>query len=172
MRSIKKWGARLYNLEEFGMSNLTFEIISKMSKNKFKEIVKKKCEECAFTFLTSEQKSKIENKNYVGLKLQDYLKKSSIPISLKKFIFKYRTKMIKVAKNFGKKDQCPLCYLEDDDQNHLAECYAITLNDENNTQIEDIADIFSNDSSKIEKIGTHLYQRFRKREVLLEARKK
>ena len=77
--------------------------------------------------------------------------------------------MINVASNMDQKQkQCPLCFLEQDDQKHLLDCLVISLYDmSDDVSNITIADIFSADQSKIKKAGDILFQRFRIREVLL-----
>ena len=79
--------------------------------------------------------------------------------------------MLKFTFNMGNKlAQCPLCYMDRDDQNHLMDCIVINLYMEDDTEnAENIRfeDILSEDQQLIEKATKLLSDRFKKREVLL-----
>ena len=63
--------------------------------------------------------SKLKNIKYEKLEMQTYLKSQKISLIKKRVLFKARTRMLNVQNNFGKKSQCPLCKLNDNDQSHL-----------------------------------------------------
>ena len=108
------------------------------------------------------------NLNYSKLDLQEYLKNENIYISQRKFLFRLRTNMLKFAFNMGNKlAQCPLCYMDRDDQNHLMDCIVINLYMDDDTENIKYEDIFSEDQELIEKATKLLSDRFKKREILL-----
>ena len=158
----------LKDLEDFGMENLQHDSITKMKKASLKKLVKMKCREAALNYLLSEKKTKMANLNYSKLELQEYLKNENIYISQRKFLFRLRTNMLKFAFNMGNKTmQCPLCYMNRDDQNHLMDCIVINLYMDDDTENVKYEDIFSEDQQLIERAAKVLSDRFRKREVLL-----
>ena len=114
--------------------------------------------------------TKLVNINYTKLEIQDYLKSQKINLQKKKILFKARTRMINVNKNFGNSSPCSLCNLNEDDQSHLLECIFIKLESsivqENKNKCE-YQDIFGNDIVKMNNVAELLQQALRAREKLL-----
>ena len=105
--------------------------------------------------------------SYNSLKLQPYLTLEEISTRDKQLLYKFRTQMIRVNHNFGKKTLCPLCQKNDDTQEHLFLCEEITRNESSNSFNYEF--IFS--SSKTENIEAAAIGKkyFRKREKILIA---
>ena len=102
--------------------------------------------------------------------MQVYLKSQKINLQKKKILFKARTRMLNVKKNFGSSSPCPFCQLHEDDQSHLLECVYIKLSSpvlqENKNKCK-YSDIFSNDVNKMNDVAELLLQALRAREKLL-----
>ena len=117
------------DLAEFGLDFLELTEIKSMKKDTFKKTVKEKCKELAMKYLLedNEQKSKLKNFKYYQLQLQPYLTSKEISTRQKKILYRFRTRMVHVGKNYGKKVKCPLCKKEDDTQEHLFECVILKI---------------------------------------------
>ena len=157
--------------------DLSLKNISKLKKQKFKKIVKQKCNEAAFKYLMSEKvdKSKLANLKYDELKPQDYLMNNSVSIVDKKFLFKLRNRMLNVGENMGRHlDMCPLCFIAKDTQSHILKCPIIDIHRDFNgdTETTEIRyeDIFSNNVKISSQAASKIRKRFRSREVLIHER--
>ena len=113
---------------------------------------------------------KLKNIKYKKLEIQPYLKSNNISLRKKKILFKARTRMLNVKGNFRDKSPCPLCYLEEDRQEHLMACLMIKLkcpiileNKNNCTYM----DIFTNDIKKQSNVAELLLEAIRTREKIL-----
>ena len=117
------------NLSEFGLST-DLEEIKRMSKNSFKNLVKKhaKCYEFLRLLKIKESKSKMKNLLYTEFKLQDYLLLRNMNISEAKAHFKFRVRMAPFGQNF-KGGQvmivCPFCGEHADGQEESWKCRII-----------------------------------------------
>ena len=109
--------------------NKTFEEIERVTKSAWKKQIKQVIKETAFEYLTNqiEEKNmkKIINLEYSEMKLQEYFNCQTSSRNIKQFIFKLRTRMIKVGDNFGTKEPCPICKEGNNDQRHILECNKI-----------------------------------------------
>ena len=145
-----------------------------MSKHKFKKIVNKAFKMAAFQFLIKEKetksKSKMSKLEYVTLELQPYLKSDIIFNRTKKFVFRLRTRMVKVGHNFGKKNRCKVCSIGKDDQEHLMQCLRLKLRNPDLLEDLNYKDIFDSDIKKQGTIGKILEKSFRIREEILDKR--
>ena len=110
---------------------LSFEEISKYSKQSFKTLVKDSVKAKAFKELVGCQKKHSKGKEivYRDLGLQNYLKAAS-PLSIdeKRFLFAARTRGLRLENNFkqGKQDlRCRLCKDHIEDQQSLLSCSAL-----------------------------------------------
>ena len=112
------------DLNSIGLSDHSFEDIRKKSKSEMKELVNNQIRSSAFTELEVEKAamSKLSSVSYDKLQIQSYLTDQALPTRLKILAFKWRTRMVNVGWNFGRKDKCPLCMDADDTQNHLLYC--------------------------------------------------
>ena len=159
------WWLTIQNdLCEFGLDHYSLNDIQQMKKEKFKEIVKEKCTKSAFDYLISEKQkqTKMENLNYVELKMQNYLKSNEIFIRKKKVLYKFRTRMINVGYNYGRKIKCSLCGISDDTQHHLFQCNKLETTDFN------YMDIFGSNPEKQNTAALVCDKVFRERETLLQ----
>ena len=117
------------DLDSLGLSNLIFDEISGMSKDKLNLLLNEEIAKCSFEELNSGKLnlSKIAGIVYNKLEIQPYLLSHQLSIKQKQLTFKWRTKMVKVGWNFGQKQLCPLCVSEDDTQDHLFHCRSISI---------------------------------------------
>ena len=101
--------------------------IKKMKKENFKVFVKKQVDNKSFTYLQNlkEGHSKVKHIKYQKLEMQKYMKDSKFSINNIKLLFKLRTRMVQVKRNFKSAYLslvCDLCKLEEDSQYHLLSC--------------------------------------------------
>ena len=160
----------LKDLLLLGLDYLEIEDIKSMKKEQFKKLVKDNCKDVALNYLLdgNEERTKLKNLKYYQLSLQSYLTSSKITTRMKKQFFRFRTKMTNVGFNFGNKILCPLCKLENDDQEHLFRCVMIKINCKElyNTE-ETYENIFSMNSDKTIKIASICESIIKTREKLL-----
>jgi hypothetical protein len=116
------------NLLELGLPT-SLEAIKAMSKNAFKNLVKKKAKEFEFQrFLeikVTRAKSKMKNLLYTGLKIQDYLLLKNMNATQAKAMFKFRLRMAPFGENFRGGQAtvvCPLCKGHPDGQAESFHC--------------------------------------------------
>ena len=117
------------NLEEFGITTNMEEIV-KMSKTKFKNLIKKKAQDYEFKRLMEikSRKSKLKDIRYNELKIQDYLLLETMNASQAKAIFKFRVRMAPFGENYRgglSTVLCPLCKLHPDGQQESFKCKEI-----------------------------------------------
>ena len=121
---------------------LTESEISKMSKFKFKNLVRTKVSELARKYLIDlkAKHSKSAGLNIDFLKMQDYLFCDFLSIEEKQLLFKFRTRTYPCKTNFRHQYEpdlsCPICQQEDSPQ-HLLNC-SIDGVDTKGTKFEDI----------------------------------
>ena len=120
----------LKDLKLFGLDYLEIKDIKSIKKEQCKKLIKDNCKDIALKYLLegNEDKTKLKNLKYYQLSIQSYLTSSSISTRMKKYLFRFRTKMTNVGHNFGNKVKCPLCKLGNDDQEHLFKCVIIKIN--------------------------------------------
>ena len=144
------------NMKQINLKMSDLEI-AKMSKNKFKKIVKKHITTAAFSELirVKETHSKMQDTKYNKLEVQDYLKSDSgLSDARKQLLVKLRTRMYGVKVNFKnhyENHQCRLCKAEMEDQPHLFMCQKLIENCESlaeNTQVE-YEDIFGTTNKQL-----------------------
>ena len=155
------------DLDTLGMDSLSFDDIKSMSKEGLKALVNNKINVTALRELTEEKNklSKVSGLMYDKLDMQQYLLDEDFPTRLKQQAFKWRTRMIKVGWNYGKKGKCPICSDSDDTQSHLLECNALKTSEPAS----------SGDADKEYNLALHMRRleaAIRKREVILEEREK
>ena len=117
------------NLKEFEIEE-DEEVFRSMTKEMFKNKVKKKARQVAFNQLIKrkDKHSKMENLEYSGLKIQTYFQLEGITTGQIRNIFKYRTRMAPYGENFrGGRESvaCPLCKTHLDSQALGPMCPAI-----------------------------------------------
>ena len=86
-------------------------------------------------------------------------------IQMKAFIFTLRSRMVDVKCNYknGKTDlKCRKCSIEDEEQEHLLNCVALSDNSvvTTSTELPTYKDLFTNDKDKIKNIGQILHNKF------------
>ena len=111
--------------------NLSFEEIKDLSKEKFKNIVKKAVSNKAFEYLTTEKTklSKIQHIEYDKFDIQEYLLPNQTSIRMAKFIFHARSRMLDLKSNYKNRHRdflCPTGCGAEDTQKHLIECERLT----------------------------------------------
>ena len=111
------------DLDSIGLSNLSFEDIATKTKETLKKLITEKIIEAAFTELEGEKRSlsKVAMITYEKLEIQPYLVDANLSTRIKRLVYKWRTRMIKVGWNYGEKVKCPICLEVDDTQIHLLE---------------------------------------------------
>ena len=149
------------DLDNLGLKELSFVEIGNMSKNALKDIVSKRTRFVALNELLEEKSclSKVAHMKYDKLEIQPYLTDKHLPIRIKQQAFRWRTRMVKVGWNYGRKDKCPICLDADDKQSHLLECKKLNTND------------FATDGEYNYDLKLHmtrLEEAIRRREVILE----
>ena len=157
---------------------MSLEEIKRMSKNSFKTKVKLAIEREALKFLIERKsdKSKLKDLCYEELKMQEYLKSSSLQIGEKKLLFQLRTRMLDVKENFKHAypdHVCPLCGSENDSQQHLLDC--VTISEDASSMIDPnvkYSDLFSNDVSKQAQITRLFRSQLKKRRHFLQKKSK
>ena len=138
--------------------NMSEEDISKMSWQRFKNLVKQRLKVNASIFLCSlkEQHSKLQNLN--SYSFQDYLQTNELSIEQKKLLFSLRCRMTPTKSNyknnFKENMSCRICQVEDsiESDQHLLTCRQVisVLKDSTNILKVKYEDIFDNLSSQIE----------------------
>ena len=155
---------------EIGMD---FEQIKKLSKLKWKKIVKKAMRSKAFEDLTDKQlnNTKGENLSYGQLEMRKYFSSKNIKPSQANLIFNIRTNMINVKTNYSHSYidfSCPCCEVEIDTQEHMfTTCQRISLK---LTQKE-YTSIFGQNEEKMEKILHKLETIEAERRTILEIKR-
>ena len=132
------------------------EEIKKMSQEKFKSIVKEKLQFKVMAYLIliamQSKHSKSERLSYEG-NMKKYLKDANLSVSEKKFLFKLRSKMLRIKSNFSsahKNDlSCSLCLDKEsiEDENHLVSCPFISRKLNLDKEVK-YGDAFSNSISR------------------------
>ena len=136
--------------------NLSFEDIKAMSKNMFRNHIKKKIEIEAVIYLKSQIKSKGKEIKYTKIEMQDYLTpESKLTVIEKQDIFKMRTRMLDIKENMKGKHSnfhCEACQLKGikkrETQKHVYKCKNL------NTKGRQIKykEIFGRDTTKMKKV--------------------
>ena len=106
---------------------ITFEEISKMSRNIFKSIVKSNIEKLAFSYLKAIQQQKEKRKlvKYNTLSLQPYLRsKENLNLNEQQELFAFRCQMNNIKANFCSRNQIKNCNecLNGMDKYHMFQC--------------------------------------------------
>ena len=153
------------DLDMLGLSNVSFEDIGNMSKEVLKDLITERTNIVVLENLLSEKNSlsKMAQLSYDKLEIQPYLTDPKLPIRLKQQAFRWRTRMVKVGWNYGKKEQCPICSSADDTQSHLLECDGLKIKDSASTDC-------SNDTYDLNSHMLRLQAAIRRREVILDER--
>ena len=156
------------DLEDFGIKE-TFEEIAKKKEKAFKKDVTNACKVYSFNKLLKEKekRSKGENLIYKKFEMQSYLLNKNFKSRDATFLFKIRTEMIEVRKNyehqFKNNMTCPVCHSHTDTQQSILTCSALNLQP-NQTKY---SELFSNDLKVVEPALKSYQSLWRKREKML-----
>ena len=153
---------------EFCDINLSEEEIKKMSKAKFKKLVKKKITERAEIFLTSLQEDHSKTENLQSFQYQSYLKSENISTKEKQLLFQLRTRSTPTRANYKNKYKFdltfPLCKDKTSEQTdaHLLDCPAIANMISDKTKLDKVKhDMIFNglqDQSEIVKMYSEIFK--------------
>ena len=129
--------------------DLSMEEIKNKSEWSFKRLVKIRSKEFTLDYLLNikQRHSKMDNLEYVELKIQNYLKDEEISVKEAQNLYRYRTRVAKFKENFKNSYvgiACPLCLVQPDTQAHCVQCPEIK---DNVTVKGTYSDIFSDDIS-------------------------
>ena len=102
-----------------------------MGQESLRSVLKGQVRDTAFQELLSDKEkcSKLKSLKYTRLELQTYLtNENKLTTKEKQVLFRWRSHMISVKHNMGKKDAtCPLCKGANDTQYHLLTCPCLNL---------------------------------------------
>ena len=136
--------------------NVNFVDIQKMSKEKWKSIIKQTIKEYTFRKLIErkETHSKVKDLVYSKFEIQDYLKPCSQIITRKEIelIFKLRSKMVNIKANYKgsqKTIECSSCNNGEETQEHIYNSCEV-LNNEDNEKVYEKPDYKSINTGNIE----------------------
>jgi hypothetical protein len=151
------WGKTvLKDLENLEIVH-TMEEIEKMSKSKYKCLIKRKIKEMALKYLLDKKNHRNGKGNeiqYTSLKMQGYLISEDMDIlnQERKYIFQLRTKMhFKIKSHFRHMHLdsiCDGCRIDESTTKHTLECKELLTNSEIVTYIPSYQDIYSNDEDE------------------------
>ena len=155
------------DLEELEIQ-MEIDDIEKMTKNKFRNLVKKKTLEKALQHLNQvkAKHSKVLHLTHTKLEMQKYLEENEMSIHECKFLFSLRSRMIDVKTNYREKHSdtmCPCCEETEDSQQHLLSCSKIESDGEIVSSVPDYQDLFGSNLSKQVNMSRILKNRFGKR---------
>ena len=132
------------DLKHFGIK-MDLEEIGGMSSYRFKKLVKMKSKEYALEYLLKlkTKHTKMENLEYVELKLQSYLRTKEITVQEAKNLYKFRTRSAKFGGNMKNNANvsiaCPLCQVQHDTQEHcVKQCSVVKSKVKVNGSYDDI----------------------------------
>ena len=148
--------------------NDSFDEISRKKEDSFKKEVTKACKKFTFNMLMKEKqkREKGENLHYKNLEIQSYLLNEKFKYRDAIFLFKIRTEMLDVRKNFSHKFMnnmtCQACNSHTDTQQGILECSAL-----NSVQTKiKYSDLFSTDLNVLEGALNKYKVLWKKREKL------
>ena len=124
------WATTVQNdLKELNILE-TFDDIKRMSRNKFKNLVKIRMKRNAFSYLIKKRGSKGCQIEYSALEMSEYLLpyNDKMKIEEKHRLFALKNRMVDIPDNFGKKEVCHCG--ENEDMSHIYSCKY--LNEEEN----------------------------------------
>ena len=112
------------NLQDLNI-HLSFSEIKEMSVNKYTAIVKKKCEESAYTYLMKKKGKKGKEINYPEIQMSEYLlPNDELSVDEQRNIFEMRNKMSHIPSNFSSEnDNTYKCVCgEKENMEHIYNC--------------------------------------------------
>ena len=142
-----------------------------MSLNKFQNLVKKAIAVKAFQDLNDIKlkHSKVMHIVHAKLEMQNYFKPCKLTIKETKFAFHARTRMVRVKKNYGQNQNCPLCKGDvEDSQPHLLVCEMLVPKNTIVDEMPKYEDLFSENISKQINLIQILHTNFLKRTKMLQ----
>ena len=119
------WTVKVKNyMKLFGIEAQT---VRGLKRNAYKEYVKKKGKDFEFEKLIREKntKKKLENLNYVGLKIQNYLENQNVTTEQALAVFSFRTRMVPCSMNYKQVNvsrDCLWCGEHEDSQELMFIC--------------------------------------------------
>ena len=151
------------NLKELNIK-MTLQEIREMSKTKYKEMIKFKCDELAYKYLTSRKGSKGKEIDYSRIEMSQYLQPNDIlKISEQKQIFEIRNKMTNISANYpGKMKNEHKCFCgQAENMEHIYYCSRL-----NNTEIKiEYVNIYKGNISNMKTILERFKENMNKREM-------
>ena len=112
--------------------------------------------------------SKVMHIVHEKFEMQNYLKPSKLTIKQTKFAFHARTRMVRVKKNYGQIQNCPLCRKDVDSQPHLLVCEMLGIENTMVDEMPEYEDLFSDKMEKQVKLIQILHTNYLKRVKMLE----
>ena len=174
------------DLDDFKI-NLSFDEINKISKDMFKKKVIEACKKYTLRNLLLKQEKRREKSKeskgnkleYNKLELQNYFKSNQINLKEAKILFKIRTNMLEVKKNYKikySKDKhdpndtpddylCPLGDPHVDNEENILKCEKLEINNDSEVQF---SDLFSNNEDKVAKTLKIFYKKWKIRQDKLK----
>ena len=152
---------------------LSFDEISQMSQNKFKQIVKQKTEEAAFKYVIKEKnkQSKISHLKYSSLKMQEYLLEGNKNTHISRLIFKARGRNldIKTHKQWKYDDDLSVgCGKNVDSEEELLTCESFSANNETISDNYSYNCFFEDSVTKMVIVAKIIDKRIKTRKKILE----
>ena len=135
--------------------NLSMDDVKKMSLNKFKSLVKVKCQEGAYNYLMNKRGSKGSEVIYPRVEMSEYfLPNNELSIEDKRKLFSIRNKMYQISSNFcSKKNNTSKCVCQEtEDMEHIYFCKKLN---EEEAQVE-YEKLFSGNMNEL----TYILQRY------------
>ena len=143
----------------------------------FKKKVIQACKTYTLTQLLLKQEKRREKSNdskgnklnYVKLELQSYLKSNKFTSKEAKILFKIRTNMLEVRKNYKGKDNdinCPLGDGHIDTEENILKCEKLKIDNDNDSETN-FNDLFSKNDEKVAKTLKQFYKKWKIRQQML-----
>ena len=135
--------------------NLSMDDVKKMSLNKFKSLIKVKCQEGAYNYLMNKRGSKGSEVIYPRVEMSEYfLPNNELSIEDKRKLFSIRNKMYQISSNFcSKKNNTSKCVCQETkDMEHIYFCKKLN---EEEAQVE-YEKLFSGNMNEL----TYILRRF------------
>ena len=130
-----------------------------MKKEQFKLYLRQNLDIKAFKYLENlkENHSKVKNISYRKLEMQHYMKNSKFTIDNIKLLFKLRTRMVQVKRNFKSSFvslECDLCQIDEEDQYHMLSCEVLLKECKElyNDESVEYEDIFSTTEKQLQAV--------------------
>ena len=115
------------NLQDMKI-NLSDEEIKNMPKNIYKNLVRKKCRENAFEYLTRKRGKKGKNIEYKSFKMSEYLlPNEELSIEQQRYMFEIRNEMTNIKSNFcSEKENIATCVCgKKENMEHIYYCKSL-----------------------------------------------